>query len=625
MSERASKRHCAPGLREAFAGRSSPRDTTALSADSQAHGTNRLQRLLDSRRSTALHAFTFMGAAIALLLSWAALQPSLGQAIPVLAVLGTASAVGSVCATDQGSEASKDPKEGMAPRPFRYIMVMACSGVWACVAANVRGTFQPVQSGSSHFSAATAARVIVSVLVATTLSMYTASLWMPLVPRWMAARLSLVCNGIFIIAGTSTLYVITEGEASSYPPGKCSLPVSLSIGLTFVFVGLSATTRTRALLRSLFEALPLSALRTGELEQVVHAHHRASEDASKLHARRPSGSVVCSLPPGPPSSVGSDEPDHALPPASPRLPNPVAATLATEQDGACCARGLKARGMQILREASSTSHVMENRGTALFAELTLEQRDRLLMPPPPPRTCESKAHKGIAKGTPVASASKRQRSVEQCQDACSSSAPYPPPPAGDGSTAHEQSNDALGLVFATVAPMAATCGTHGPTPEDAAAAAGADDAGGDHERRAESSAAVEGMGAMVVRASVDAPPESSSESSSLLTGDVIVALGGLPVKTAACVEGITAAWPKNKTLCAKVVRNRELVSISLMLGRGTAPRLPRQAIVSREPSETELDLACTHMVAQLRLADERRAVLEDGVPDLNDNKETHVD
>ena len=53
-----------------------------------------------------------------------------------------------------------------------------------------------------------------------------------------------------------------------------------------------------------------------------------------------------------------------------------------------------------------------------------------------------------------------------------------------------------------------------------------------------------------------------SESSSLLPGDVVVALGGLPVKTAACVEVITAAWPKSKTLCATLVRNGELVSIS---------------------------------------------------------------
>jgi hypothetical protein len=98
---------------------------------------------------------------------------------------------------------------------------------------------------------------------------------------------------------------------------------------------------------------------------------------------------------------------------------------------------------------------------------------------------------------------------------------------------------------------------------------------------------VEGMGAMVVRASADAPPESSSESSSgspmsesssLLPGDVVVALGGLPVKTAACVEVITAAWPKSKTLCATVVRNGELVSIWLMPGRGTAPCLPRAAM-----------------------------------------------
>jgi hypothetical protein len=486
VSGRASQRHCAPGSRGAFAARSSPRDMTALDSDSQAHGTDRLQRLIDSRRGTVLQAFTFTGAVIALLLCWAALQPSLGQAIPVLLVLGTASAAGSVLATDQGSGSpSKDPKEGMTPRPLRCMMVIACSGVWACVAANVRGTFQPVQSGSSHFSAATAARVIISVLVATTLTMCTASLWMPRVPSWVAFRVSSVCIGIFIIAGTSTLYVITEGEASSYPPGKCSLPVSFSVGFAFVFVGLC---KSRALLRSSFEALPLSTLRTGELEQVIHAHHRASEDGSKLHERRPSASVICSLPPGPPSSDGSDESDEsdqsdqsnespstqaelarlacsentemtplhdlaastALPPASPRLPNPVAATLATAQDGACCARGLMARGMQVFCEASSAYHEMEERGAALFAGLTLEQKDRLLMPPPPPRTCESQA-KDMAKGIPAASASKRQRRVERCQDTYSSSAPFPSPPAGASSTAHEHSNGALGLVFATVA------------------------------------------------------------------------------------------------------------------------------------------------------------------------------
>ena len=91
------------------------------------------------------------------------------------------------------------------------------------------------------------------------------------------------------------------------------------------------------------------------------------------------------------------------------------------------------------------------------------------------------------------------------------------------------------------------------------------------------------------------------------------------MKTAACVEVITAAWPKNKTLCATVVRNGEVVSIWLMLGRGTAPCLPRAAMATREPSEAELDLACLHMVAQRRLAHERQAVLEENLADVNDD------
>ena len=135
----------------------------------------------------------------------------------------------------------------------------------------------------------------------------------------------------------------------------------------------------------------------------------AASDGTNLDAQSSASSQVGvppSLPPGPPSpddtaSSPSDEVEGQWPAqglvclkstplddtCKPISPRPW---QTTSRDGACCARGMRQRGVQVLMDASTYFRRRQERG-ALFDSLPPHQKDRLLMPPPPARPPKAKA------------------------------------------------------------------------------------------------------------------------------------------------------------------------------------------------------------------------------------------
>lgn len=354
----------------------------------------------------------------------------------------------------------------------------------------------------------------------------------------------------------------------------------------------------------------------------------AASDGMEVDLQSSLAGVPPSLPPGPPSISASqwDEPEgpppdltrlHSLPDdaGKPNIPLPSATAAAgTARDGACCARGMCARGLQVLCEASEGLREQQAIGGALFDSLPPHQQDRLLMPPPPPRA--AKANPSTAQAEPETSPSKRPRPIEVPRRI---EMPGPDPASASAAASTEQITssmqtcfiDSLGLDLVTVAPAAVCGGDGGSTEDDEGTATeglgAAPTAGQD--------AAMEGLGAMVLH--VASPRPASTGSTPILPLDVLVGLGGLPVATAASVHAITTGWPQGQELCASVVREGRLITpIWLMPQGGGSPcygssRAAMGYAAGREPSEDELEAATVHMVAQQRLMRAREAHLEE--------------
>ena len=118
--------------------------------------------------------------------------------------------------------------------------------------------------------------------------------------------------------------------------------------------------------------------------------------------------------------------------------------------------------------------------------------------------------------------------------------------------------------------------------------------------------AMEGLGAIVKR--VASPDPASNSSTPILPEDILVALGGLPVTSAASAHTIAMGWPQDQSLCASVLREGKLISpIWLTSAGGGSPWYGSRAAMEmrceagKKPVEAELDHASMHMVAQQRL------------------------
>lgn len=159
---------------------------------------------------------------------------ALSVAVPVLTVLASGSGLTALWASLPARHRVTDESIALPPVPHlvRAVFALASVTLWFIAAAYARRAM------------GVNIRVTVVSLVAADVSAFTTSLWLDGSP-WGRARLAISGCGVIMLVGTSSLYVASEGGASSYPPGQCSLTTSVVVSALFICAGLFSTEHLR--------------------------------------------------------------------------------------------------------------------------------------------------------------------------------------------------------------------------------------------------------------------------------------------------------------------------------------------------------------------------------------------